>query len=226
MKQIISSIALLIGGVLLQAQIKNPGFEVIENGQATDWKYNAQAPFHIKIDNSTKYSGSNSLLISSETTQPNNTQTFSQRVAIPWKGLRLIELNAYIKSENTNGNIIFWNQVRKDEKTMLDFANSNMQDKVNINTDWKKYTLKFTLDDDAKYFLVGGLLNGNGRVWFDDFSMTEIPFSTVASSKEALQYIDEFKDIVKKNSIFKEKNKLENYRRKSSEVIYEYANCR
>lgn len=42
MKQIISSIALLIGGVLLQAQIKNPGFEVIENGQATDWKYNVQ----------------------------------------------------------------------------------------------------------------------------------------------------------------------------------------
>ncbi|WP_326983364.1 S41 family peptidase [Chryseobacterium sp. MYb264] len=205
MKYIILSIFAVFGGLSMQAQITNPGFESIENGIASGWKYKAGNPYQIKADSSTSHSGSRSLTISAENATSDQVQTFSQRVSVPGKGLRNIELSTYIKSENINGDIIFWNQVRKDEKTMIDFANSSMQNKIMVNTDWKKYTLEFTVDDDTQYFVMGGLLSGSGKVWFDDFAVTEVPFSTIPSSKIALDYINEFKNIVKKNSIYKEK---------------------
>ncbi|ASW73766.1 hypothetical protein CJF12_05330 [Chryseobacterium piperi] len=131
-------------------------------------------------------------------------QSFSQVVPIPGKGLRKLEISAYIKSENVKGNIALWCQVKDENKKSIDFGNSDTQNhKVTLNSDWKKYSLEFIVDNDAKNFVLGGFLSGSGNVWFDDFTITEIPFSSNPASKTALKYIDEFKEIVKKKSIFR-----------------------
>lgn len=206
MIKIIISISILLGGTLIQAQIQNPGFEKTENNYPADWSNKVLDSYEMKADNGIKHSGSNSLQISSKKDNANELQTFSQKVPVPGKGLRKVEISAYIKSENTTGNIALWTQVRDEKKNMVDFANSVTQNhKVVPNEDWKKYSLEFMLDDQSNFFVLGGFLMGGGKVWFDDFSVSEIPFSEKTASKTALKYIDQFKNIVKKNSIFTEK---------------------
>ncbi|WP_353145692.1 S41 family peptidase [Chryseobacterium sp.] len=206
MKKSILSISMFINIVLVQAQLQNPDFEETENNLPSGWNIKPNELYQTAITTSTKYSGQNSLQINSNGNASGNMQTFSQMVPIPGNGLRKVRLSGYIKSENTAGKIALWAQVKNGEKTTIDFANSDTQDnKVIPNTEWKEYALEFVLDDNAKNFLFGGFLSGNGNVWFDHISMTEIPFSEKPSSEKALKYIDEFKNIVRKNSIFKDK---------------------
>lgn len=206
MRKIIISISILLGGTLIQAQIQNPGFEKTENNYPADWSNKVLDSYEMKTDNGIKHSGSSSLQISSKKDNANELQTFSQKVPVPGKGLRKIEISAYIKSENILGNIALWTQVRDEKKKMVDFANSETQNhKVAPNEDWKKYSLEFIIDDQASFFVLGGFLMGSGKVWFDDFSISEIQFSGKPASKAAQKYIDEFKNIVKKNSIFTDK---------------------
>lgn len=220
MKKIILSVAVLATGILTQAQLQNPDFEHAENGILSAWKNKPNNLYLWKIDDAVKYSGKNSLQISNIKDASTSAQPFSQIVPIPGNGLRKVRLSGYIRSENTTGNIALWAQVKNGEKTTIDFGNSDTQNrKVTPNTDWKEYSLEFIVDDNAKNFLFGGFLSGNGKVWFDNFSVSEIPFSEKEASKEALIYIDEFKNIIKKNSIFKDKinwSSLENNLQKIS----------
>lgn len=197
---------LILAGIFAQAQLKNPGFESLTDHFPTDWKAKSVEPYEIKIDNTVKNSGNNSLQLLCASSNAGGFQPFSQIVEIPGKGLRKVEINAYVKSENTTGDVVLWSQVRDQEKKMIDFGNSLSQGKNIIpNADWKKYSLEFMVDDDADHFLLGGYLSKKGKVWFDDFSITEIPFSEKQASTEALKYINDFKKIIQKYSIFREK---------------------
>lgn len=197
---------LVLAGVFAQAQLKNPGFENLADAAPKDWNAKMVNPYEIKVDQNVKHSGNNSLLLQCSKTDAGGFQPFSQVIKIPGEGLRKIEISAYIKSENTAGDIAMWTQVRDKEDTMIDFGNSISQGKnVVPNADWKKYSLEFMVDDKADNFLLGGYLSKGGKVWFDDFSVTEIPFSDKPASAEALRYINEFKKIIQKNSIFREK---------------------
>lgn len=220
MKKIIFSISVLAGGFFAQAQLQNPGFEQTENNLPVEWSNKMNDLYDMNADNEIKHSGSYSLKISDKQGNAKGLQTFSQKVPVPGKGLRKVEISAYIKSENIRGNIALWTQVRDKAQNMVDFANSDTQKhKVVSNEDWKKYALEFTLDDQADYFVLGGFLSGNGKVWFDDFSISEIPFPEKPASKTAFKYIDQFKNIVRENSIFKDKinwNTLESNLKKIS----------
>lgn len=207
MKKIILSISLLVEGVFIQAQLQNPGFEKEESSFPVNWSSKPNDAYEIKIDPLIKHSGTSSLLLSSKSPEEKGRKSFFQTVNIPGSGLRKLQINAYIKSEKTAGNVDIWCQVRGENKKYLNIGNFNNQsNKVILKDDWKKYSLEFIVDDkDSKNFVVGGQLIGGGKAWFDDFSITEIPFSQNPSSQIALTYIDEFKNIVKSNSIFKDK---------------------
>lgn len=206
MKKISIGIFLLAGSIFASAQLQNPGFEKTENNYPSDWSHKVLDPYEMKYDGEVKHSGNGSLQIFGKQDHVNELQTFSQKVKIPGKGLRKVEIGAFIKSANIQGNISLWAQVWDGKNTMVDFGNSFSQNrKIVQNEDWKKYTLEFILNDHADYFVLGGFLKGSGKVWFDDFSVTEIPFSDKEASKTALKYINQFKNIVKKNSIFKDK---------------------
>ncbi|MGG5207479.1 S41 family peptidase [Chryseobacterium sp. MIQD13] len=204
MKKITLSIVILATGVFVHAQMQNPDFEETENNLPITWKSRPTEAYEVKSDNTVKYSGKNSLQITSTADASGKMQTFSQLIPIPGSGLRKVRLSGYIRSENTAGSIALWAQVKNEEKNTIDFGNSKTQNNNIIpNSDWKEYSLEFVLDDTAKNFLFGGFLSGNGKVWFDHFTVSEIPFSSKPSSEKALAYIKEFKNIVKKNSIFK-----------------------
>jgi len=190
----------------LNAQIKNQSFEKSENDLPKNWEIKKTDSYSWKLDNNQSHKGKHSFQLTGISNDTKNFQPFSQVVAVSGKGLRKVEVSAYIKSENIKGNLNLWTQVWNADKEKIGFGNSVSQNrKISVNQDWTKYSLEFTIDDDAKYLLIGGLLSGNGTVWFDDFEIKNIDFPKEEASKEASDYIENFKNIVKTNSLFSDK---------------------
>lgn len=44
--------------------------------------------------------------------------------------------------------------------------------KIKGTNDWAEYSIKLPLPSAAKYIYVGGILNGSGTAWFDDFKIS------------------------------------------------------
>lgn len=206
MKKIILGIAVLATGILTQAQLQNPDFEQAENNSPSAWKIEPNDLYLVKTDDVVKHSGKNAIQISNTADASASMQPFSQMFSIQGSGFRKVRLSGYVRSENITGNIALYAYIKNGEKITIDKGNSETQNhKIKANKDWKEYSLEFVVDDNAKNFLFGAFLSGNGKVWFDDFSVSEVPFSEKTASKESLAYIDDFKNIIKKNSIFKDK---------------------
>lgn len=205
MKSKLSLLAIIFFN-LSNAQLQNPGFENITNNIPDNWSVKTIESYDWKIDNNQKHQGKYSFQLIGNSNNTKDLQIFSQKIAIEGKGLRKIEISAYIKSENTLGNISLFTQVLDKDNKKIDFGNSDFQKrKIIPNKDWTKYSLEFVIDNNAKYLLIGGLLSDAGSVWFDDFEVKEINFSDKEASTIASNYIEEFKNLVKTKSIFRDK---------------------
>ena len=81
-----------------------------------------------------------------------------------------LKYTGYIKTENiTKGYAGLWWRVDGTDGT-LNF--DNMQKRGAKGTsDWTKYTIEFTIDDELTNIIFGVLLPGNGKAWFDDLSI-------------------------------------------------------
>ncbi|SEH32326.1 S41 family peptidase [Chryseobacterium culicis] len=190
----------------VEAQIQNAGFENMTDGLPNHWNVKKTDSYEGKIDYTHYFGGKASMQLTGKTDQSKEFQSFSQKVSLDIQQLQKIEISAYVKSENTNGKINLWTQVKDENGEMIDFGNSESQQRpIAVNKDWTKYSLTFTADKNVKSLLLGGVLSGNGTVWFDHFELNKIPFSNEEPSKKAAKYIQDFKNIVKKNSIFSDK---------------------
>lgn len=187
----------------VQAQIQNAGFENMTDGLPNHWNIKKADSYEGKVDYTQYFGGKASMQLIGKADHFKDFQSFSQKLPLDIEQLQKIEISAYVKSENTNGKINLWTQVKDEKDQMIDFGNSDSQQKsIALNKDWTKYSLIFTVDKNVKSLLLGGVFSGNGTVWFDHFELNTIPFSNEEPSKKSAKYIQEFKDIVKKNSIF------------------------
>ena len=94
--------------------------------------------------------------------------TWSFTIPNSYSGKR-ITLSGYIKTENVqDGYAGLW--MRIDPNVALD----NMSAKgVTGTTGWTKYSITLALRPDAtKQIVIGGILKGKGKAWFDNFSIT------------------------------------------------------
>lgn len=188
------------------AQLLNNDFEQLKDGALAEWKFKKNDSYIVKIDSKEKHSKNNSLLIIGNKIDSNKFQTFLQRIPFNTENIQKIEISAYVKSENLIGHINIFTQIRDANDKMIAFGNLETQKKfIPINQDWTKCTLEFIIDEDAKNLVIGGLLSGKGNAWFDDFEIRYKDFSGNEPSDLAKNYINDFKNIVQKNSIFSEK---------------------
>ena len=79
-----------------------------------------------------------------------------------------ITLKGYMKTENVkNGWAGLWIRINKG-KVMLEF--NNMQEDPILGTnDWKEYSITVPFHNEENKILIGGLLVGEGKAWFDNF---------------------------------------------------------
>ncbi len=191
---------------LSHAQIKNPGFENSTKNLPDNWTVRKVESYDWQIDDTQKHQGNKSLQLTGLSADTKTFQQFSQVIPISGKGLRKIELSAYIESKNLNGKIGLWTQIWNADKEKIGFESFDSQSKtIPVNRDWAKYSLEFVIDDNAKNLLIGGLLSGKGTAWFDDFEVKEIDFSHKEASKISSDYIEYFKNLIKTKSMFRDK---------------------
>jgi hypothetical protein len=207
MNKIIFTIILTCNFTMFFGQITNGDFERSRDtiqSLPNNWGIKKMEGFEFSLDNENKVSGDKSFCLKSSTlVDAKKFIPFSQIVPIEKKQLVRIAISANIKTKGLNGNAGLWCQIWDNNNKQIGFANLEQQGVIISGTnEWKKYSLILTIDSNCKKLLLGGYLQGNGTIWYDDFSISEISFSEIPPTKEVKKYIKKFHKIVKQNSIY------------------------
>ncbi|MEJ6979687.1 S41 family peptidase [Pedobacter sp. P351] len=188
--------------------IKNAGFEISRDTLLIlpgSWTIKKVDGFVYSIDEKTKRSDNKSFTISS--TQYANTTAhlpFNQVVPIIVSKPTRISISVYIKTDEIKGEAGLWSQVWNKDNKQIGFANLQMQNIfIHGTSDWTKYSINLTVDEQSKSLVLGGYLKGAGTVWYDDFSLDAYD-TKEPPSKEVEKYISEVTEIVKEQSIFRD----------------------
>lgn len=145
----------------------NLDFEQQTDTIPKNWKSSSKEGYKVYGDSENAISGSYSAVIEASETA-NSFNALSIELPHNYIGKK-IRLTGYIKTENvTDGFAGLW--MRIDHGVAFD----NMQDRgVTGTTDWKKYEIELEMDPEkTEQIIIGGLLVGKGKVWFDNFEVT------------------------------------------------------
>jgi len=97
-----------------------------------------------------------------------------------------IKLSGYLKSKDITGWAGFWMRV-DDEKRALRF--NNMHDRaVKGTTDWTKYEIILDVPKKAVYIGFGGLIDGNGKLWFDSLKIEVLDDNDVIDDSKTINF--------------------------------------
>ncbi len=184
-------IFLLLGTTALAQTIQNPSFETPRDTMRTlpaSWRVAKAADNIVTLDSTVAQSGKWSLKITRAADSPEEFTGFSQTCAVALTQPATIHLRASVKTEAADG-VALWCQVWGDnDKKMLDFANSDMQNtSLSGTADWRELDLVLTVSPETRRFVFGGFLSGIGRAWFDNIRFEVTPTSTVTQSATVAQ---------------------------------------
>ncbi|MEP7074714.1 MAG: S41 family peptidase [Acidobacteriota bacterium] len=169
----IVAIALLSAIVVLsQSENSTPefnfGFEkVSDKEKLPDTWYQFGSGYSLKIDSTEKKSGNSSILIEP---MPNRLLGSFGSIATTFPSYegKEIELKGFLKYKDvTNGFVGLWIRI-EGEGGVLQFDNMQTQGLMG-SADWKEYSIKLPLPEDANKITIGALLTGDGQLWADDF---------------------------------------------------------
>jgi C-terminal processing protease CtpA/Prc len=167
MKKLFLFYLLLLLTISLKAQNStNLDFEIIENENAKDWKEIGQGQYKVHFDQNIKHHGETSASI--ESIGDNlNFKALGYHIPANFGGKK-IKITGYIKTENVeNGWAGLW--MRIDPNIAFD----NMKSRgIRGTNDWKKYEIELSLSNQAETIVVGGILAGSGKMWFDNLEIT------------------------------------------------------
>jgi hypothetical protein len=126
-------------------------------------------------DSKTTHSGKASAYVHSNKESIGGFGTLMQMVqADKFLGQR-VRMIGYIKAENVTGWAGMWMRVdgKADKTKSLSF--DNMQNRsITGTTDWKKCEIVLDVPAESSAIAFGVLLNGTGKVWFDDVSFEKV----------------------------------------------------
>jgi len=151
----------------------NSGFESVDQtiSLPSGWWFQAPNYKNIKLDSGIKYEGKYSLSIENSIDyntpqEVGNYFTFSENDTISREG-GTIELRGYMKMDEVqNGYAGIWLKVDGLDTLPI------LVDKKNAGTyDWAEYSIKLTYSKKLRRIAYGGILDGVGKVWFDNFQL-------------------------------------------------------
>jgi C-terminal processing protease CtpA/Prc len=177
MKSIYALVLTVFFGLTIFGQSENTppefnfGFEKVSANEKLPDKW-AQfgSGYSLKIDNTEKRSGNNSMLIE---LPPEKTEDsagiISYTIPANYEG-KEIELRGFLKLKNvSDGFAGLWLRI-DGEGGNLEF--DNMQSRqIKGTSDWTQYSIKLPLPADGTKIIVGALLTGKGQLWVDDLEV-------------------------------------------------------
>ena len=155
-----------------------------ENGRLKYWdllyKEGKSYGYITSVDSLTVQEGKYALLIREDTRAADKSFGACALTILSRFEGKKITLKAYVKTENVkNGWAGLWVRINQD-KEMLEF--NNMQETPILGTnDWKEYSITLPFHLEENKILVGGLLVGEGKAWFDNFRVfiDDVPIEKV-----------------------------------------------
>ncbi|HNE30148.1 MAG TPA: hypothetical protein PLW66_13315, partial [Saprospiraceae bacterium] len=156
--------------------IENPGFERLDTASASGFAgWQSRRQYELAPDSTTRKQGRYALRMSS--IDGKNFGSFMQEVSFPpTASLRKIRFSGRIKRENVDGFTGIWLELYEGDKTV--FFDNMYTSQLKGSVDWVAVDMEFFAGPKTTKAYLGGLLVGDGVVWFDDFSLTEIPLPT------------------------------------------------
>lgn len=148
----------------------NFGFENLAENQSlpTNWEQWVTPEFIVKVDNRTKKSGNNSILIEPQReTNPKSIGCIASFIPTNFEGNEL-QLRASLKLKDAYKSYLFL-QI-EDEEMVLAFSN-NETNQLTGTSDWAEYSINLAFPEDSKKITFGVCSKGKGQVWADDFQL-------------------------------------------------------
>nr|WP_294894835.1 S41 family peptidase [uncultured Pedobacter sp.] len=184
--------------------IRNYSFEISKDSLTnlpSGWWFKPEEGFSFTLDSLESHSKKKSLRVTgNDQSGVSKFAPFSQVTKINIDKTKIVVFSVYIKTKDVIGNAGFWCQIWDKNDKQIDFNSLDMTgDIISGTNDWKKYTLRFTMNEESKKIVIGGFLKGRGQVWYDDFTITESPIKF--SSTNSMAYVTQLSKIIKENSL-------------------------
>lgn len=149
----------------------NFGFEKVSSNEKLPDKWvQWGSGYSLKIDNTEKKGGNNSILIESPAEKTANSFG-SVAYAIPANYLgKEIELRGFLKLKNVSDGFAGLLLRIDGDSGVLQF--DNMQSRgLSGSADWTQYSIKLPLPEDARQIFIGVIMTGKGQLWVDDLQV-------------------------------------------------------
>lgn len=144
----------------------------ISSEQPNSWllRSNNLADFELLPERVEPWSGEVSAALSSKTAEPSSYATLAQPIqAKSFKG-RSANLTAWVRNQDVVNWAGLW--LRADRADGAVIAFQNMEDRpIRGNNGWSQISLTMIVPLDADVLVYGAILNGSGKIWFDEVSI-------------------------------------------------------
>ena len=161
---------LCIGTNQIQAQtLLNSGFEEdINTSSQSGWILDCKGTGQIRFSNVSPFSGKQCLEMAH---QNQATCTFSQGITLQNSDIKNYKIIYSCRAEELNGNTGLNIIIRDASGKKLTESSGFIK---NAETKWKTYSLAMSVPDGAHTMSITGILNGTGKVWFDEIKIEEL----------------------------------------------------
>lgn len=153
-----------------------------------DWVKAGSDPSDYKmgVDENVTFDGSKSAFIEADSAKSKGFGTLMQNSSVEdYLGER-VRLTIYIKTQDVSGWTGGWFRIDGGKKKTLAFDNMNNRP-ITKSTEWAKYTMVLDVPNNATKMAYGVLLNGNGKVWFDNLSFEVVDENTPVTDLYAIK---------------------------------------
>ena len=126
--------------------------------------------YKVKLDRTTSHSGTQSACMENVDDNPEDFGTLMQECSPDSFLNKRVRLTCWIKTSDVQDWVGAWFSVYG-QAGRINISFDNMCNrKISGTTDWTKYELVLEVPHDASKLAFGVILNGSGKLWFDDLS--------------------------------------------------------
>lgn len=185
-----------------QNEFENLQFELLDTASNTGfatWRSNRQ--YLISPDKTIKHAGNHAIKL-----EPLPGKAFGafmqsvdlQNIAPPAK----INLSGWLKRDAVEGFAGLWFQVMAGDNS-IGFDNMYSQ-QLKGSADWTFIQSTVIIDETPSNITFGGLLSGNGVVWFDDIAISIQPYQPKPLPDSLRSYLEEALTIMQNNALYRD----------------------
>jgi len=165
----------ILASILTLSSLPTLAKEVLPEG----WLKAGSVPADYKmgVDVNINFDGGKSAFIEADNTDSSGFGTLMQNASVEDYLGKRVQLTIYIKALDVTGWTGAWFRIDGEQVKPLAFDNMSNR-AITDTTEWTKYTMVLDIPNNATNMAYGVLLNGNGKVWFDNLSFEIVDNNT------------------------------------------------